>query len=359
MLFVGTALGGRLQDRLGPRPVVLAGGIIYSVGIMLASLVERPGQLWLLVLTYGIMGGFGLGLGYIVPIAMLTKWFPDRRGLITGIAVGGFGAGALITAPVAKRLLDADDVAQVFFVLGIAYLVATVLGGLQFRNPPQGYTVPGWEPGQAKVTGTSRQYTLREAMRTPQWYRLTAILTLNVTLGIALISQAAPAIEDVTGASATTAASLVGFLAVFNGAGRVFWAWLSDTFGRMRVFLTMFALQVVCFALLPSASTLAVFAVLAAIVYLCYGGGFGTMPATAADFFGTKQVGGIYGAMIVGWSIGGVIGPLLIAALRDATDGFSVPFYLLAALALVSAAVPALTRPPAEREPTAPKPASA
>jgi MFS transporter, OFA family, oxalate/formate antiporter len=350
ILFVGTFVGGRLQDRVGPRPVVLAGGVIYSIGVMLASLVNTSDQLWLLVLTYGAIAGFGLGMVYIVPIAMLVKWFPDKRGLITGIAVGGFGAGALVTAPLARRLIDANDVAQVFFVLGIGYLIAIVVGGVFFRNPPEGYTVPGYEPGRARVTGTSYQYSLSEALHTPEWYRLTAILTLNVTAGIALISQASPAIQDVTGVSAGSADGLVGLLALFNGGGRIFWGWTSDTTGRMRAFLAMFALQVACFALLPFASAFAFFAVLAAVVYLCYGGGFGTMPATAADFFGSRNAGAIYGAMIVAWSIGGVVGPLAIAAISDASGGFTLPFLLIAAMCLVAMVLPATTRKPAERE---------
>ena len=360
VLFIGTFLGGRIQDRVGPRPVVLAGGVLYSLGVVLASLVERPDQLWLLVLTYGLIAGVGIGTGYIVPIAMLVKWFPDKRGLITGIAVGGFGAGALVTAPVAQRLIDPADVAQVFLPLGLAYLAATVVGGAFFRNPPEGYAVPGFDPGKARVVGTADSYTLGEALRTPQWYRLTAILTLNVTAGIALISQAAPAAEAITGASRTAAASIAGTLAIFNGAGRVFWGWLSDSVGRMRAFLGMFAIQVVCFALLPSATPIALWSTLAALVYLCYGGGFGTMPATAADFFGPKNAGAIYGAMIVGWSIGGVIGPLAIAALADASGGFTLPFYLIAVMALVSMLLPLTTRKPAERAAaTATQPAEA
>ncbi|MQA92630.1 MAG: MFS transporter [Gemmatimonas sp.] len=349
VLFIGTFVGGRIQDRIGPRPVVLAGGIIYSIGLLLASLVDSPNELWLLVLTYGVIAGIGLGAGYIVPIAMLVKWFPDRRGLITGIAVGGFGAGALITAPVANRLIDPADVSQVFLPLGLAYLVATLIGGSFFRNPPADYAVPGFDAGRTRAVSAAESYTLGEALRTAEWYRLTAILTLNVTAGIALISQAAPAAVEITGIGAAAAANLVGLLAVFNGAGRVFWGWTSDVIGRMRVFLAIFAIQVACFTLLPSSSPVALFLVLASLVYLCYGGGFGAMPATAADFFGPANAGAIYGAMIVGWSVGGVVGPLGIAALADLTGGFTMPFYLIAVLALVSAFLPARTAKPAER----------
>jgi OFA family oxalate/formate antiporter-like MFS transporter len=349
-IFIGSLIGGRIQDKRGPRPVALGGAVLYALGIMLASFVSGSDQLWLLVLTYGVMGGIGLGAAYITPIAMLAKWFPDKRGLITGIAVAGFGFGAVLTAPVARALLNnTDDKPSVFLPLGIAYLIAAVAGASFFRNPPQGYRVPGFEPktGGPAAAGT-RVYTLAEALRTPQWYLLTAILALNTACGIALISQASDAAQDIAGVTAVAAGGLVGVLGLFNGAGRVAWAWLSDRIGRMRAFLGMLALQAVCFAILPHAAAFAVFAVLAALIYLAYGGGFGTMPATAADYFGTPNAGAVYGAMIVAWSIGGVVGPLVTAALYEANDqSYTVPFTVIAVVALVSLALPLITRMPA------------
>ncbi|OLB79733.1 MAG: MFS transporter [Actinobacteria bacterium 13_2_20CM_2_71_6] len=348
-IFIGSFIGGRIQDRMGPRPVALAGGVLYSAGVMLASLVSTKDQLWLLVLTYGAMGGIGLGAAYITPIAMLTKWFPDRRGLITGIAVAGFGFGAVVTAPVAKSLLNGTaSKPHVFLPLGIAYLFAVLLGASFFRNPPAGYQVPGFVPASTgrAVAGT-RVYTLGEALRTPQWYLLTAILALNVTCGIAFISQASDAAQAVAGVTAATAATMVGVLGLFNGAGRVFWAWLSDRIGRMQAFLGMLGLQAICFFILPHAAAFALFAVLAAAVYLAYGGGFGTMPATAADYFGTPNAGAIYGAMIVAWSIGGVVGPLVTAALYEASGKhYTLPFTVIAIIALVALVLPLVTRMP-------------
>jgi OFA family oxalate/formate antiporter-like MFS transporter len=348
-IFIGSFLGGRIQDRVGPRPVALGGGVLYSAGVMLASLVSAPDQLWLLVLTYGVLGGIGMGATYITPIAMLVKWFPDKRGLITGIAVAGFGFGAVITAPVAKSLLSgAGNKPDVFLPLGLGYLVAVLLGASLFRNPPAGYQVPGFVPAASgnAVAGT-RVYALREALRTRQWYLLTAILALNTGCGIALISQAADAARAIAGVSAATATALVAVLALFNGAGRVLWAWLSDRIGRMRAFLGMLALQAVCFFVLPHAAAFGLFAVLAALVYLAYGGGFGTMPATAADYFGTPNAGAIYGAMIVAWSIGGVFGPMVTAMLYEASGrNYTVPFTVIAVVALLSLALPLVTRMP-------------
>nr|WP_296070639.1 OFA family MFS transporter [uncultured Actinoplanes sp.] len=349
-IFIGSFIGGRIQDRMGPRPVAFGGVVLYSIGIMLASLVSSSNQLWLLIVTYGVLGGIGLGAAYITPIAMLAKWFPDRRGLITGIAVAGFGFGAVITAPVAKAMLGGtDDKTSVFLPLGIAYLIAGVLGATFFRNPPSGYEVPGYVPSQSgPAVAGKRVYSLSEALRTPQWYMLTAILTLNVTCGIGFISQAADATEAIAGATAATAAGLVGVLGLFNGGGRIFWAWLSDRIGRMKAFVGMLALQAICFALLPWTTAFAIFAILAALIYLAYGGGFGTMPATAADYFGTPNAGAIYGAMIVAWSIGGVVGPLLTAALYEASDqSYTLPFTVLAVIALVSVVLPFVTKMPA------------
>src|SRR5919198_2551888 len=196
MIFLGTYIGGRVQDRRGPRIVALAGGIVYSIGILIASIPSDKGDLWLLIAGYGVIAGFGLGLGYIVPIAMLQKWFPDKRGLITGIAVGGFGFGAGLTPPVAQQLVAANPTVptRAFLWLGLAYLVMALVGASAFRNPPEGYTVPGWEPKQTNAVASSgREFTTAEALRTPQWYLLAAILCLNVTAGIGLISVIAPA----------------------------------------------------------------------------------------------------------------------------------------------------------------------
>ncbi len=353
MIFIGSYLGGRIQDRRGPRPVALLGGVIYAVGVVLASFATSGDQLWLIVLGYGVISGFGLGFAYIVPIAMLLKWFPDKRGLITGLAVGGFGFGAVLTSPVAQWLIEQDPErpTSAFLWLGIAYLVMSLIGASFFRNPPAGYTVPGYEPAANGAGSKSeKDYTQGEALRTPQWYLLTAILTLNVTAGIALIAQAAASAEDIAGYTATGAAAVVGVLAVFNGGGRIVWAAVSDYLGRMRTFAVILVLQGVCLLVLPHASNMVLFAVLAAIVYLCYGGTFGTMPATAGDFFGVRHAGAIYGLMLIGWSLGGVIGPLVAAALIGEDKAYTVAYTTIGIIALLSVALTFVTKGPAGRD---------
>ena len=354
MIFIGSYLGGRLQDRKGPRVVALMGGIVYAVGILLASFTNGEEDYWLLILGYGVISGFGLGVAYIVPIAMLQKWFPDRKGLITGLAVGGFGFGAVLTSPVAQWLInqDPDDPTSAFLPLGIAYLVMSLVGASVFRNPPQGYVVPGFEPvtDAGGGTGAGKEYTQGEALRTKQWYLLTAILTLSVAAGISLISQAKASATDISGYSVGGAAALVGVLAIFNGGGRIVWAAVSDYIGRMRTFAAILVLQGVCLILLPHASNMVLFAVLAAIVYLCYGGTFGTMPATAGDFFGVRNAGAIYGLMLIGWSLGGVIGPLVAAALIGEDKAYTVAYTTIGIIALLSVALTFVTRVPAGRD---------
>jgi MFS transporter, OFA family, oxalate/formate antiporter len=354
ILFLGFAgyFGGLWMARSGPRIVGMAGGVLYGLGVFLASFSAH--KLWWLYLSYGIIGGFGIGLGYIVPVATLVKWFPDRRGFITGIAVAGFGAGALITAPLATRLILNIGVLQTFAVLGIAYLIVVVGASSLMKNPPEGYSPAGWKPSAAQTAQRSvRDFTFREALRTWQWYGLWALLFLNVTAGISIISQAAPMAQEITQVSALTAATLVGIISIANGAGRFLWAWLSDLIGRKWVFLTMFLLQAVIFFIMPNVSSFGMFTALAFIILLCYGGGFGTMPAFVADYFGPKNVGQTYGLMLTAWGFAGMLGPLLIAYIRQNTGSYGKALYVIAAIMLVSAVIPFIVRPPAAAPSTA------
>jgi OFA family oxalate/formate antiporter-like MFS transporter len=351
MIFIGSYVGGRLQDKRGPRIVALIGGVIYAIGILLASFTNGADDYWLLILGYGVISGFGLGFAYIVPIAMLQKWFPDKTGLITGLAVGGFGFGAVLTSPVAQWLIDndPDDPTGAFLPLGIAYLVMSLVGASIFRNPPADYVVPGFEKTGDKAADAGKEYTQGEALRTPQWYLLTAILTLSVSAGISLISQAKLSATDISGYSVSGAAALVGVLAIFNGGGRIVWAAISDYIGRMKTFAAILVLQGVCLILLPHASNVAFFAILAAIVYLCYGGTFGTMPATAGDFFGVRNAGAIYGLMLIGWSLGGIIGPVIASALIGEDKAYTVAYTTIGIIALASVVLTFITKVPAGR----------
>src|ERR1700726_5318003 len=285
--------GGLWMNRKGPRVVAVTGAILYGLGVFLASFSAN--KLWWLYLSYGFIGGLGLGFGYIVPVAVLVKWFPDRRGLITGIAVGGFGAGALITAPVATRLIQSVGVLSTFAYLGIGYLVVTIISGAFMQNPPDGWKPEGWSPTASETSQRAgHDFTLSEALKTWQWYALWLLLFLNTCAGISVISQGAPIFQELTGVTAVVAGGMVGVASLGNAVGRVFWAWVSDLITRRATFFVMFLLQVLLFWFLPNVASASLMTILTFVVLMCYGGGFGTMPAFAAGYFGPQNVGPVF-----------------------------------------------------------------
>ena len=344
VLGIAAFAGGLWMKRSGPRSIAAVASVCYGLGWVLAG--QAGGNLLLLTLSYGVLGGIGLGLGYIVPLATLIKWFPDKRGMITGLTVAGFGAGALITAPVAERLISSVGVSQTFTTLGVIYFILVAGSAVFMKNPPDGYRPAGWNPPLNQQQRSGNDYTLGEALRTWQWYALWAILFLNTLAGISIISQAAPLAQEVTHVSVVAAADLVGIISIANGAGRFLWAWSSDFIGRARVFQVMFLAQAIVFFLLTRVHSFGGLAVLAFIVLLCYGGGFGTMPAFAADYFGSRDVGTIYGLMLTAWGSAGVLGPTLIAQVRQSTGQYTEALDIIAGIMLLSAALPFIIRPP-------------
>ncbi len=345
VLGFASFFAGLWLTKSGPRVVAMTGGLLYGLGVFLASFSDH--RLWWLYLTYGVIGGIGLGFGYIVPVSVLVKWFPDKRGLLTGIAVGGFGAGALITAPIATRLIQSVGVLHTFAYLGIAYLVVTVAAGYFMQNPPAGYQPQGWTPTSTQAAQrATHEYTLSQALRTWQWWALWLLLFLNTSAGISVISQEAPLFQDLTKASAIVAAGMVGIVSIGNALGRVFWAWASDLLSRRMTFVIMFAIQALLFWFFPALHVVSAVTLVAFIVLMCYGGGFGIMPAFAADYFGPKNVGPIYGLMLTAWGFASVFGPILMARLRESTGNYGSGLHIIAAVVLVSIVLPLLVRPP-------------
>ena len=329
-------LGGVWMRRAGPRRVAACAGVLYGTGVVLAGLVGD--RLPVLYLTYGLMAGAGFGLGYIVPIATLVKWFPDRRGFITGVAVTGVAAGSLIAAPIAAELIESIGVRDTLTLLGAVYLVVIVAAALVLRDPP-----PGYRP---RADGERGGLALREALGTWQWYLLWGIFFLNVTAGVGFISEGAPMAGELVGVGAVAAASLVGTAFIGDAAGRLAWPWLSDAVGRRTVLAAIFLIQAGLFGSLSVVGSPAAFAVLGALVLFCYGGSSGTMAATTADLFGSRHVAAIYGLMLTAWGFGGVLGPLIIALLRESTGEYTSALRIIAAIMLASAALPLLLRRP-------------
>ena len=344
MSGVAAFFGGLWLNRKGPRVVALTGGALYGLGVFLASFSH---DLWWLYLSYGVVGGIGIGLGYVVPVAVLVKWFPDRRGLITGIAVGGFGVSALITAPVATRLIQSVDVLGTFAYLGIVYLIVTVITGLFMRNPPDGWKPAGWVPTASETSHrAARDFTLGEALKTWQWWALWLILFLNTRAGVSVISQEVPLFQEEAGVTAAVAASMVGLASIGNAVGCIFWAWVSDLITRKATFVVMFAGQVLLFWMLPNMASASLLTIVTFVVLMCFGGGFGTMPAFAADYFGPKNVGPIYGLMLTASGFASVFGPLLIAHMRETAGSYRGALHMIAGVMAISILLPIFVHPP-------------
>ena len=352
VLGVTAAFGGSLQRRFGPRTIASVAALLYGAGVVLSGIAP---DLTTLYLTYGVIGGVGLGLGYIVPLAVLIGWFPDRRGFITGLAVTGFGLGALVTGPLATALISSFGVQTTLVALGAAYLVIVAIAAQFMRAAPANYRPAGWTPPVQEARASAREMTLPQALRTPHWYFLWLMLALNVTAGSALISVAVPLTQDLLEVDSGFAAVTVCVISLFNGLGRLFWGTLSDRIGRSTTFLALCLLQALAFMLLPAMDHLAALlgpvattgacVALFAVIALCFGGGFGTMPAFATDVFGARNAGAIYGAMLTAWSAGSIAGPLLIASIPYRT---ALP--LIAWILVIAAALPLLFHALFERD---------
>jgi OFA family oxalate/formate antiporter-like MFS transporter len=346
VLGIGTIIGGLWMDRVGPRKVATVAGVIYGLGYLVSAFAVSNHSLMGLYFGYGVLGGIGMGMGYITPVATLVKWFPDRRGLMTGVAVAGYGAGALIMSPIAARTIVSLGIPATFAILGVAYLVLVTAAGQFYANPPQGYRPAGWEPkGTVAKSATSYNFTVKEAMSTWQFWLLWFMLFVNVSAGIMIISQASPMAQQLVGMSVVEAAGLgVGLISIFNAIGRVFWAWMSDMIGRAQVYFLLYAIQAVTFYALTTVHSIPVFTACFAIIGLCYGGGFGTMPSFTADFFGAKFMGGIYGWILLAWGVGAVPSPLLIASVRQSTGTYAPAIHMISIVMVCALVLPLLAR---------------
>ncbi len=387
-VFLGSsaAVFGSWLERVGPRKAGVVAAFCWGGGFFISALGVHLHQIWLMWLGSGVIGGCGLGLGYISPVSTLIKWFPDRRGLATGMAIMGFGGGAMIGAPLADLLMrhfatpESVGVWQTFLAMGCLYFTAMMIGAMGYRVPPADWKPAGWTPKTNHGSMiTSQNVSLSQAWRTPQFWLLWGVLCLNVSAGIGIIGMSSPMLQEIFGGKligvakgladldtaqktqvASIGAGFAALLSLFNIIGRIGWASASDWLGRKRTYMVFFLLGGVLYATAPFAGRIGsvpLFVALFCLILTMYGGGFSTIPAYLADLFGTRFVGAIHGRLLTAWSTAGVLGPTLVTYIREyqlahgvpSAQAYNVTMYILAGLLLLGFACNLAVRPVASR----------
>jgi MFS family permease len=355
ILGLSAAVFGRWVERVGPRKSMFTAALCFSGGFMVAALGVRLHELWLLYLGYGVLGGCGLGIGYISPVSTLIKWFPDRPGMATGMAIMGFGGGALIAAPLSLLLMEhfktatSNGVLETFVTMGVIYFMFMMIGVYAVRVPAPDWKPAGWVPSvQPRALVTSSHVAVEMAWRTPQFWLLWVVLCMNVTAGIGVLGQASPMIQEIFNGkvSPAAAAGFVGLISLFNMAGRFFWASTSDYIGRRNTYMVFFLLGILLYSTVPTLGHLGsvpLFVGAFCVILSMYGGGFATVPAYLKDVFGTMHVGAIHGRLLTAWAVAGVLGPVLVNYIRQyqidsgvpKAQAYSVTMYIMCGLLLI------------------------
>lgn len=357
IVFLGlsAAFAGKWLEQVGPRVTMFCSAIFFSSGFFVAALGVYLHVIWLLYLGYGVLGGIGLGLGYVSPVSTLIKWFPDRRGLATGLAIMGFGGGAMIGAPLSVFLMKcfasstSVGVAETFMVMGLVYLIFMMIGAFSIRLPAEGWLPAGFRPDQQKSRlMTDNHVHVEQVLKTPQFYFLWLVLCLNVTAGIGVLGQASAMSQEMFKDQVTPerAAAFVSMLSFFNMGGRFFWSTLSDYLGRKNVYFTFFMLGCVLYFTVPytgQMNNIVLFMACYAVIMSMYGGGFATIPAYLADIFGTRFVGAIHGRLLTAWATAGVAGPVMVNYLRESqiahgvakAEAYNITMQIMAGLLMV------------------------
>jgi len=357
IVFLGSsaAVFGRWVERVGPRKSMFASALCFSGGFLVSAVGIHLHQLWIIYLGYGVLGGCGLGIGYISPVSTLIKWFPDRPGMATGMAIMGFGGGALIAAPLSVLLMKnfatatSTGVLETFVTMGVIYFMFMMIGVITVRVPAEGWKPAGWIPeAHPKKLVTSANVAVDVAWRTPQFWLLWGVLCMNVSAGIGVLGQATLVIQEMFTGKVTPAAAagFVGLLSLFNMIGRFFWASTSDFIGRRNTYMVFFLLGMLLYALVPTfghMGSIPLFVAAFCIILSMYGGGFATIPAYLKDMFGTYQVGAIHGRLLTAWSVAGVLGPVLVNYIRQyqidsgvpKAQAYSVTMYIMCGLLLI------------------------
>jgi MFS family permease len=362
ILGLSAAFGGTWVERRGPRAAATAAAILFGSGLVIGGIGLALKQSVLVLLGMGVIGGMGCGLGYIAPVSTLVKWFPDRRGMATGMAIMGFGGGAFLAGYLNVYFMNMFGVARTIIALGAVYFVIMMIGARLIRRPPEGWRPEGWVPpvNRNKMI-TNLQFTRNDALQTVQFYLLWAILFINVTAGIGILAQASPMMQDMFGKTALEAAAVVSLMSLFNAGGRFIWASFSDIIGRRNTYLTFFVVQVILFLLMPGFAGRGEWLMFEAalfVVLTMYGGGFATIPAFLADMFGAQNVGAIHGVLLTAWSAAAIAGPVIITELSARAKAglapgaskihiYDQPLQVLAGLLVVGFILTMLVRPTA------------
>lgn len=338
ILFLGLSAGflGSYVEKHGPRRSGLVSTIFFGIGMLGTAFALSQHNLLLMYLFYGVIGGIGLGTGYITPVSTLVKWFPNNRGLATGLAIMGFGFASLIAGPVMQLLISKYGLINNFIILGCVYMVIMTASSL-YLEPPK---VPAVAEVKAKLASlpenNQAQYTVNEAMKTWHFYALWWIFFTNITCGIGLLAVASPMAQEVIQMTPLAAASMVGIIGLLNGLGRIVWSTISDYIGRRNTYIMFFLLEIVAFYMLASVTDSFLFQALIFLIITCYGGGFSCMPAYLSDLFGTKQLSAIHGRILTAWGLAGIAGPLLLSWIKETTNSYSITLYFFSGCFVVS-----------------------
>ena len=336
ILFLGLSAGflGDYVEKYGPRKSGLTSTCFFGLGMFGTALALHLNSLPLLYLFYGVIGGIGLGTGYITPVSTLVKWFPNNRGFATGLAIMGFGFASLIAGPLMQILVAKYGLVQNFIILGCVYMVIMAASALYLEPPKASNGGPSGINVKSILPDT--QFTAKEARKTWQFYALWWIFFTNITCGIGLLAVASPMAQEVVKMTPMAAASMVGIIGLINGLGRIFWSTISDYLGRSTVYVVFFLIQIFAFYALAETSSAFIFQLIVFVIISCYGGGFSCMPAFLSDLFGTKELGAIHGKILTAWRMAGIAGPLLLSWIRETTNSYSITLYFFAACFVVS-----------------------
>lgn len=345
ILFLGLSAGflGTYVERCGPRRSGLTAAAFFGAGMLGTAYALSQHSLSLLYLSYGVIGGIGLGVGYITPVSTLVKWFPQNRGLATGLAIMGFGFASLIAGPVMQLLIAKYGLIENFVILGCAYVVVMTASAL-YLEPPKMPELTSKGNFKVQLPEQQGQFSVQEAMHTWQFYALWWVFFINITCGIGLLAVASPMAQEVIKMSPMEAASMVGVIGLLNGGGRIIWSTISDYLGRRNTYIAFFAIEIAAFYLLAGVADRLLFQLLIFIIITCYGGGFSCMPAYLSDLYGTKQLSAIHGRILTAWGLAGIAGPLLLSQIYERTHSYSVTLYFFSACFVVSLAVAVLLK---------------